>query len=220
MHELPTYKLERSSTFAGLAPHATRLVATPDHGGTGRQQRGCQPVDETRPRGRSGGAPPPTATRCPTSAACRAAGPPARTLAPWRRSLWLPRAGLDPWSDRRGDSAGVWRQLPPESCRPLAQGHALESPKAYAASPPAGRSEHCPLARGDLAGHQKGAQAHGHSLFFIDESGFYPLPSVVRTYAPVGHTPILKEWWTRDHLSAMSAMSPEGKLYFHCQDWA
>jgi transposase len=41
---------------------------------------------------------------------------------------------------------------------------------------------------------------------------------VVRTYAPVGHTPILREWCTRDHLSAISALSPEGKLYFHSQD--
>jgi transposase len=66
--------------------------------------------------------------------------------------------------------------------------------------------------------HQKGAQAQGQTILFIDESGFYPLPSVVRTYAPIGHTPILYEWWTRDHLSAISAISPEGKLYFHCQD--
>jgi DDE superfamily endonuclease len=43
---------------------------------------------------------------------------------------------------------------------------------------------------------------------------------VVRTYAPVGHTPILEEWWTRDHLSAISAISPEGKLYFRCQEGA
>lgn len=42
----------------------------------------------------------------------------------------------------------------------------------------------------------------------------------MRTYAPVGHTPILQEWWTRDHLSAISAISPEGKLSFHCQDYA
>ena len=42
----------------------------------------------------------------------------------------------------------------------------------------------------------------------------------MRTYAPVGHTPLLREWWTRDHLSAISALSPEGKLYFHCQDQA
>lgn len=43
---------------------------------------------------------------------------------------------------------------------------------------------------------------------------------MVRTYAPVGQTPILREWWTRDHLSAISAISPEGKLYFSCQDHA
>ena len=30
----------------------------------------------------------------------------------------------------------------------------------------------------------------------------------------------MREWWTRDHLSAISAISPEGKLYFHCQDGA
>jgi transposase len=42
----------------------------------------------------------------------------------------------------------------------------------------------------------------------------------VRTYAPVGQTPILREWCTREHLSAISALSPEGKLYFHCQDRA
>ncbi len=71
-----------------------------------------------------------------------------------------------------------------------------------------------------MAGHQKGAQAQGQSILFIDESGFYPLPSVVRTYAPVGHTPVLQEWWTREHLSAISALSPEGKLYFLSQDHA
>ena len=44
------------------------------------------------------------------------------------------------------------------------------------------------------------------------------MPSVVHTYAPVGQTPILRQWWTRDHLSAISAISPEGQLYFHSQD--
>jgi hypothetical protein len=76
------------------------------------------------------------------------------------------------------------------------------------------------VARRDLGRHQKGADAQRQTILFIDESGFYPLPSVVRTYAPIGHTPIIREWWTRDHLSAISALSPEGKLYFHCQDRA
>ncbi len=71
-----------------------------------------------------------------------------------------------------------------------------------------------------MARPQQGAQAAHQSILFLDESGFYPLPSVVRTYAPVGQTPILKEWWTRDHLSAISAISPEGKLYFYSQDHA
>jgi len=69
-----------------------------------------------------------------------------------------------------------------------------------------------------VASHQKGAEAQEQTIFFIDESGCYPLPSVMRTYAPVGQTPVLREWYTRDHLSAISALSPEGKLYFHAQD--
>jgi transposase len=76
------------------------------------------------------------------------------------------------------------------------------------------------VARRHLAGDQKGAQAQQQTILFIDESGFYPLPSVVRTYAPIGQTPVLREWSTRDHLSAISALSPEGKLYFHAQDHA
>ncbi len=46
----------------------------------------------------------------------------------------------------------------------------------------------------------------------MDQSGFYLLPVVVRTYAPRGHTPVLYEQLTRDHLSVMSAITPEGKL--------
>jgi transposase len=96
----------------------------------------------------------------------------------------------------------------------------LEPTKARPPCPPTRRSGDCPVARGDLARPQKGAQAQGQTLFFIDESGFYPLPSVVRTYAPVGQTPILREWCTREHLSAISAISPEGQRYFHCQNSA
>jgi hypothetical protein len=44
---------------------------------------------------------------------------------------------------------------------------------------------------------------------------------VVRTYAPVGKTPILKENLTRDHLSsAMSGITLEGKLYMIEQERA
>jgi transposase len=74
------------------------------------------------------------------------------------------------------------------------------------------------VAHGHLGCDQKRAEAQAQAILFIDESGFYPLPSVVRTYAPVGQTPIIHECYTRDHLSAISAISPGGKLYFHSQD--
>jgi transposase len=60
---------------------------------------------------------------------------------------------------------------------------------------------------------QKGALKEGRTIVFCDQSGFYLLPTVVHTYAPVGRTPILKEHLSRDHLSAMSAITLEGKLY-------
>ena len=47
----------------------------------------------------------------------------------------------------------------------------------------------------------------------MDESGFYPLPAVVRTYAPRGQTPVLREWCTRDHLSMIAAVSAWGQFH-------
>lgn len=50
-------------------------------------------------------------------------------------------------------------------------------------------------------------------LVFEDESGFYLLPGLVRTYAPQGQTPVLHEKQTRDHLSVRGGMTPQGKVY-------
>jgi transposase len=54
----------------------------------------------------------------------------------------------------------------------------------------------------------------------VDQSGFYLLPSVVRTYALIGQTPVLHEQLSRDHLSAMSGITLEGKLMMMEQDRA
>ena len=56
--------------------------------------------------------------------------------------------------------------------------------------------------------------------FTLFEKGCSLLPMVVRTYAPVGKTPILKENLTRDHLSAMSGITLDGKLYMLEQERA
>ena len=55
---------------------------------------------------------------------------------------------------------------------------------------------------------------------FVDEAGFYLLPMLVRTYAPVGHTPILRVPLTRDHLSAIGGIPPEGRLFMQMQEQA
>lgn len=40
----------------------------------------------------------------------------------------------------------------------------------------------------------------------------------VRTYAPVGQTPILTVPLTRDHLSAIGGLTPDGRLFMQIQD--
>ena len=54
----------------------------------------------------------------------------------------------------------------------------------------------------------------------MDQSGFYLLPAVVRTYAPIGQTPVLHEQLSRDHLSAMSGITLEGTLLMIEQEGA
>jgi transposase len=57
-------------------------------------------------------------------------------------------------------------------------------------------------------------------VVWVDESAFYLLPGVVRTYAPRGHTPILKVPLSREHLSAISGVTKDGRLLLRLQDRA
>jgi transposase len=59
----------------------------------------------------------------------------------------------------------------------------------------------------------KKAEIEGRTIIFVDEAGFYLLPMAVRTWAPRRHTPILKVKLTRDHLSAMSGITLDGRLF-------
>ena len=71
-----------------------------------------------------------------------------------------------------------------------------------------------------MAGDQKKAEDEGRTLVWIDESGFYLLPAVVRTYAPRGETPVLHVPLSYDHLSVISALTPDGQLLMHVQERA
>jgi transposase len=76
------------------------------------------------------------------------------------------------------------------------------------------------MGRGALPASKKKAEQIGAYLLFLDEAGFMLTPTVRRTLAPRGQTPIVDCWDRRDRLSAISGItvSPVRKrlnLYFH-----
>lgn len=60
---------------------------------------------------------------------------------------------------------------------------------------------------------RKKARKEGRIIVWVDESGFYLLPAVVRTYAPRGQTPVLRVPLTRDHLSVISGITLDDRLF-------
>ena len=61
----------------------------------------------------------------------------------------------------------------------------------------------------DWPAHKK-AEDQESTLVFVDETGLYPIPSVIHTYALRGQTPVLQGLVTRDHLSIIGAVTSEG----------
>ena len=60
---------------------------------------------------------------------------------------------------------------------------------------------------------RKKAEGEGRTILWVDESSFYLLPMAVRTWAPKGCTPLLSVPLTRDHLSAISGITLDGRLF-------
>ncbi len=71
-----------------------------------------------------------------------------------------------------------------------------------------------------MASDSSQSAAENRTVVFVDESGFYLLPFVTRTYAPRGQTPVLHAPLTRDHLSVISGVTAEGRLFTHIQEQA
>ena len=66
-----------------------------------------------------------------------------------------------------------------------------------------------------LASRKKNATRLAAHLVFIDESGFLLIPSVRKTWSPVGQTPILLHRYRHDRISAISGIAVSPKR-FHC----
>jgi transposase len=75
-----------------------------------------------------------------------------------------------------------------------------------------------PIGRANGGQLSKKAEQEKRQIIFVDESGFYLLPLAVRTYARVGKTPMLRVPLTRDHISAIGALTPQGRLFMQTQD--
>jgi transposase len=56
-------------------------------------------------------------------------------------------------------------------------------------------------------GKKRAAAKRGAHLVYLDESGFMLTPTVRRTYAPRGDTPVHKAWGRHDRISAISAIT-------------
>ena len=69
------------------------------------------------------------------------------------------------------------------------------------------------MAKGEVAADKKGARREGATLVFVDESGFSERPSVRRSWAPKGQTPVVELPFNWKRLSAIGAIStdPDGQ---------
>jgi transposase len=127
--------------------------------------------------------------------------------------LWVLGGRVDGDAGRGGDRANVWRALFTRSCQSPPARVWLEPPAAHHAGHAARRGQDHRMGPGALARAQKRADDEGATIVWVDESGFYLLPLAVRTWAPRGQTPILRVPLTRDHLSAISAITLDGRLF-------
>ncbi len=66
-----------------------------------------------------------------------------------------------------------------------------------------------------LASCKKNAARLAAHLVFIDESGFLLIPSVCKTWSPIGQTPIFHHRYRHDRISAISGIAVSPKR-FHC----
>jgi len=58
------------------------------------------------------------------------------------------------------------------------------------------------------------ARRDHRTILFADETGVYLVPSVGKTWAPRGETPVLHEHLSKSHLSLISAVTPTGAVYY------
>ena len=175
-------------------------------------------MDQTGPGRRRSRAERSSETRRTTAFEHRRAPTDPRLVEARRRELWIPGRSLDLFPGSQSHRTGVWGAIPSGPCEPHSQRAGLDAPETDPARQATPGSRDPALEGRTLARVEKKAAEEGRTIVFIDESGVYLLPIVVRTYAPCGQTPILKEFLSYDHLSLIGAVTPQGRLFLKTYD--
>jgi transposase len=71
-----------------------------------------------------------------------------------------------------------------------------------------------------LAPGKKNAARLAAHLVFVDESGFLLIPSVRKTWSPVGQTPVVRHRYSHDRISAISGIAVSPRRFYcalYCQ---
>lgn len=218
--EFSTSGLAGRSPSSCLGIEAARLEAARYRLGAGCQRGGGEPMDASWPRRRRRRLAPCFSSRGILAYASLAATGVAGDAGIGSRSLRFSWRGVDRKTGSCPDPTPLGSLLSSRPYHPSVASLGFHSTKAHAHCPPSRRASHCPVVPRNLAGLEKKAAAEGRTVVCLDESAFYLLPSLVRTWALRGHPPDLSAIYSRDHLSAISAITPQGQLYIHLKEGA
>ena len=64
-----------------------------------------------------------------------------------------------------------------------------------------------------LAGSKKNAARPAAHIVFVDEPGFLLIPTVCKTWSPVGRTPIVHHCYRHDRISAISGIAVSARRF-------
>jgi len=121
-------------------------------------------------------------------------------------SAWFWDVALDVATHRQGYPQTVSGNLSSGSCLASPRRTEMELPAPGTARSRTRRERGAPLAATRLATHKKTARQRKARLIFLDESGFSESPSIRRTWAPRGKTPILVVPFNWKRLSAIASL--------------
>ena len=96
----------------------------------------------------------------------------------------------------------------------------MEPPEAGAPRDRAKRNGDRSVEADRLASSKKNAARLAAHIVFVDESGFLLIPSVHKTWSPVGQTPIVPHFYRHDRISAISGVSVSPSRFYctlYCQ---